>query len=262
MGEARLTWEAVALSDFRRRIVTFYWDNIDRRLIEGQRAVFTHLGYEIQQVCRTGMSHGDFLDEVFASLAGDEVLLTVDIDCIPLNREIVEHAFAVAEAGGVIGGAQVSSHIDSTRIFTAPLFLAISQKTWAGLGRPSFAPNPTCDVAQHMHDLAVGQGVAVEYIMPWACLIPRWNLAGQVLYGTGTFYRGGLFHLYESRNSPYAFAFHEVVADVLAGRETDILALCSRTMRLFAFERPMKKWARFKKFRKLRRFVEKLRGAR
>ncbi|HQT47568.1 MAG TPA: hypothetical protein PLY97_10140 [Acidocella sp.] len=230
----------------KRHIVALHWDNIDPRMVATQAEVFRHLGYTITQTCLNKLSHGVFLDRTLAEMGEDDLVLCMDIDCFPTNREIVEHAFDVAEAGGLIGCAQVSMHIDPMRIFTAPCFLALSRRTWDGLGRPSFRPDAKGDVGQGVHDAALAAGVKVEYIRPWACALPKWNLANHMFYGIGTFYRGGVFHLYESRNSPYAFLFYAVAEDVLAGRETDILALCRKTMKLYAFERPITKWVRFK----------------
>ncbi len=55
------------------RIVALYWDNIDPRLVETQRAVFAHFGYEIDQRERTGLNHGDFLDAYMTELGPDDV---------------------------------------------------------------------------------------------------------------------------------------------------------------------------------------------
>jgi hypothetical protein len=239
----------------QRHIVALHWDNIDPRMVATQAEVFRHLGYTIAQTCQNKLSHGAFLDRTLVGLGEDDLVLCMDIDCFPTNREIVEHAFAVAEAGGLIGCAQVSMHIDPMRIFTAPCFLALSRRSWDALGRPSFCPDMKGDVGQGVHDVALAAGVKVEYIRPWACALPKWNLADQTLFGVGTFYQGGVFHLYESRNSPYAFLFYAVAEDVLAGHKTDILALCQKTMKLYAFERFIAKWVRLRN--RYRHFVQK-----
>src|SRR6185437_16714878 len=102
------------------RIVALYWDNIDPRIVEAQRAVFAHFGYRVDQRQRTGVNHGDFLDAYMAELGPDDAALLTDIDCFPLNREIVERAFAAAHAGAIFGCAQSTNHIDPDRLFVAP----------------------------------------------------------------------------------------------------------------------------------------------
>ena len=237
-----------------RRIVTLYWENIDRNMVKTQADVFRHLGYEIEQTCATGLDHGVFLDRIMSGLGDDETMLCVDIDCFPTNSAIVENAFAAAEAGRLIGCAQVSTHIDPNRIFTAPMFLAISKRLWTHLGCPSFCTTATGDIAQGVHDRAVAAGIGIDYLTPWACLIPKWSLAGQALYGVGTFYKGGVFHLFQSRTWPFTFAFSAVAADVLANRETDVLALSQRAMRLYVFAHVLTRWTRFWKLNRLHRW--------
>ncbi len=122
----------------KRRIISLYWNNVDPRIVRAQADLFRHLGLAIEQHSRNRLNHGVFLDEIMRNLEQDISLLIVDIDCVPLNREIVERAFAFAEAGGIIGCAQVATHIDPMKIYAAPMFSAISQKTWEELGRPSF----------------------------------------------------------------------------------------------------------------------------
>ena len=87
-----------------------------------------------------------------AELAEDDVALLVDIDCFPLNRDIVERAFAAAREGRIFGCAQSTNHIDPDRLFVAPMFMAISRRTWDRLGRPSFRRDARNDVAQALHD--------------------------------------------------------------------------------------------------------------
>ena len=229
------------------RIVALYWDNIDPRVVEAQRAVFAHFGYAIDQRERTGLNHGDFLDGYMAELAEDDIALLMDIDCFPLNREIVERAFAAAESGAIFGCAQASNHIDPDRIYVAPMFMAISRRTWEALGRPSFRPDAQNDVAQRLHDLAVQKGVAVERLDPFGAIVPKWRLGDIGLYGLGTFYRGGVFHLFEARHTPFSFLLHEVAQTVLADRPIDYAALMTRALET----RGSQKWARrFTRWRK------------
>ncbi len=240
------------ISNLKFRIITLYWGNISARMAEAQARVFKHLGFRIEQHLQTGLEHGAFLQGVMESLADDEIMLCVDIDCFPTNCNIVAHALSVARSGGLIGTAQVSEHIDKARMFTSPVFMAISKALWLSLGCPSFLADKTGDVAQHVHDAALNAGVKIEYLMPFACLVPRWSLPDQTPYGTGTFYRGGIFHLYESRVSPYTFALYSVSEDVVAGRQTDIIALSQRIMARYPVSFLLAKWNRIKRMRKLR----------
>ena len=163
------------------RIVSLYWDNIDPRVVEAQREVFAHFGLSIDQRERTGTNHGDFLDAFMAEIAEDDVALLMDIDCFPLNLEIVDRAFAAARAGRIFGCAQSTSHVDSDRLFVAPMFMAISRRTWEGLGRPSFRPDASHDVAQRLNEVATAAGVGIEMLYPWGCIVPKWRLGDVAL---------------------------------------------------------------------------------
>ncbi len=229
------------------RIVALYWDNVDPRIVAAQRAVFAHFGYAIDQRERTGVNHGDFLDAYMAELGNDDVALLTDIDCFPLNREIVARAFAAARGGAILGCAQASNHVDPDRLFVAPMFMAISRRTWDTLGRPSFKPDARNDVAQALNEVARAGGVPIEMLHPWGAIVPKWRLGDVGLYGLGTFYHGGVFHLFESRKTPFAFLLFDVAEAVLADRPIDYPALMEKALNT----RGDQKWAhRFTRWRK------------
>jgi hypothetical protein len=243
--------ESALPADDRReglnRIVSLYWDNIDPRVVETQRAVFAHFGFTIEQREQTGVGHGDFLDAFMRELNDEDIALFVDIDCFPLNRAIVEQAIAAARAGRLFGCAQSTNHIDPDRIFAAPMFLSLAKRTWNALGRPSFRPDPENDVAQALNAVAADQGVPVDLIYPWGSIVPRWRLGDVALYGIGTFYRGGVFHLFESRRTPFSYILFDVADCVLHDRPIDYGALLQKAMNT----RGSQKWARrFARWRK------------
>jgi hypothetical protein len=229
------------------RIVALYWDNIDPRTVKAQRDVFAHFGYAVDQRERTGVNHADFLDAYMADLEADDVALLTDIDCFPLNGEIVARAFAAAREGRIFGCAQSTNHIDPDRIYVAPMFMAIAKRTWETLGRPSFRSDEQNDVAQRLNEVAEAQGVEIERLYPWASIVPKWRLADVGLYGLGTFYNGGVFHLFESRHTPFSFILFDVADAVLRDLPIDYATLMSRAQNTRADQ----KWARrFTRWRK------------
>ena len=209
--------------------------------------MFAHFGYPVDQRERTGLNHGDFLDAYMAELGPRDVALLTDIDCFPLNAEIVARAFAAARDGAIFGCAQSSNHIDPDRLFVAPMFMAISRATWEALGRPSFRPDAENDVAQKLNDLARRRGVKIEMLPPFGAIVPKWRLGDLGLYGIATFYRGGVFHLFESRSTPFAFLLFDVAEAALADRPIDYGALMTKALAT----RGDQKWARrFTRWRK------------
>ncbi len=229
------------------RIVALYWDNIDPRIVAAQRAVFSHFGYQIDQRECTGVNHGDFLDAYMGELGPDDVALLTDIDCFPLNKEIVERAFAAARAGAIFGCAQSTNHIDPDRIFVAPMFMAISRQTWDQLGRPSFRPDAENDVAQRLNARAREAGVTIEMLYPYGAIVPKWRLGDIGFYGLGTFYRSGVFHLFESRWTPFAFLLFDVAEAVLADRPIDYGALMTKALNTRGSQKWARRWTRWRK---------------
>ena len=243
------------------RIVALYWDNIDPRVVEAQRKVFAHFGLSIDQRERTGVGHGDFLDAYMAEIAEDDVALLMDIDCFPLNRAIVDTAFDAAGQGRIFGCAQSSNHVDPDRIFAAPMFMAIARRTWDQLGRPSFRSDANNDVAQRLNDVALAAGVGIELLYPWATIVPKWRLADIALYGIGTFYRGGVFHLFESRWTPYSYILFDVADAVVNDRPIDYSALLRKALLQRGSQRWARRVTRWKKAIWWRRLQKRLGGA-
>ena len=238
------------------RIVSLYWDNIDPRVVATQRAVFSHLGLVIDQREHTRLDHGDFLDGYMAEIGEDDVALLVDIDCFPLNREIVERAFAAARAGRIFGCAQSTGHVDPDRLFVAPMFMSISRDAWDRLGRPSFRPDSSHDVAQRLNEVAAAAGIEIDMLYPWGCIVPKWRLGDIALYGIGTFYRGGVFHLFESRKTPFSYVLFDVAEAVLNDRPIDYTGLMQKALPQRGNERWARRFTRWRKaiwWRRLRR---------
>jgi hypothetical protein len=237
-----------------------YWDNIDPRIVETQRRVFAHFGLSIDQRERSGVDHCDFLDAYMTELGENDVAVLVDVDCFPLNRQIVAEAFAAARAGRLFGCAQSSNYVDPDRLFIAPMFMAISRRTWDGLGRPSFRPVPGNDVAQHLYEVAVAAGVEIEMLHPWGSIVPKWRLGDIGFFGLGTFYKRGVFHLYESRETPFRFILFEVGEAVLNDRPIDYLALMQRALNTRGNRRWARRFRRWRKAIRPRNWLSRLRG--
>jgi hypothetical protein len=218
--------------------------------------VFAHFGLAIEQRERTGLNHGDFLDGFMTEIGEDDVALLMDIDCFPLNREIVDRAFAAASAGRIFGCAQSTGHLDSDRLFVAPMFMAISRRTWDAVGRPSFRPDASHDVAQRLNEVATAAGVGVEMLYPWGCIVPKWRLGDIALYGVGTFYRGGVFHLFESRKTPFSYILFDVAEAVLNDRPIDYVDLMRKALPARGDQRWARRFTRWRKaiwWRRLRK---------
>lgn len=212
-----------------RYIKALYWNNVKPNIVERQRFTFSALGHVIDQANADRVPHGTWLTETLRALAADDAILFVDIDCVPLDAEIIEEAFRAAESGRIFAVAQTASHLDPSFIYAAPSFLCLSRSTWARLGEPDLMHDATYDPAGRLTASALAHGVPVDLLFPSFCLVPKWHLANRGCYGVGTFYEGRVFHLFESRREPgWNFAFDEVCHSVVAGRPIDYLGLYAR----------------------------------
>jgi hypothetical protein len=231
------------------RIVSMYWNNIDRRVVAAQRRVFAHFGFEIEQCERTKTEHGDFLDEYMSQLAEDDVALFTDIDCFPLNRDIVLRALTAAREGRIFGVSQLGTHVGANPFFAAPAFLAISRRTWDRIGRPSFRRDATDDVAERLNAVARAAAVPIDMLFPWTCVVPKWQQwqgGDEAMYGIGTFYKGGVFHLFQARQTPYKFILYDVADAVIENRSIDHIALARKALPFHKYERMAEGWSRWR----------------
>ncbi len=181
--------------------ITFYTDNIDPRIPEMQKKVFEKLGMEIVQLKPDWKGHGGTIDEWLKEfyIAQNEVLVLWDIDCIPLNTNIVNEAIAFADTGGIMGVAQKASHIPNSIIYAGPAFLAFSIKTWNALGCPTFACTERSDCAGELTHLAREKGVEVCLLYPSHVEKPMWELDGPIKFGKGTTFQNSIYHAFYSR---------------------------------------------------------------
>ena len=127
------------------------------------------------------------------------------------------------------------------------MFMAISRRTWDALERPSFRADASNDVAQKLNEVARAAGVEIEMLMPWGAIVPKWRLADVGFYGLGTFYRGGVFHLFESRSTPFDFLLFEVAEAVLTDRPIDYSALMRKALDTRGDQKWARRWTRWRK---------------
>ena len=126
---------------------------------------------------------------------GYDVILFLDVDCIPLSKKAIEHYLERAACGVLIGNIQRSNHIENDQhVFAAPSALAISVETYLKLGCPSAAATRRGDVVEELTFRAEERGVPVEMVLPSRfdrapvdC--ESWALKdGMPVYGCGTTY--------------------------------------------------------------------------
>ncbi|GAB1481078.1 hypothetical protein MASR2M74_36610 [Paracoccaceae bacterium] len=199
------------------RVHTFYQSNIPPGVLAGQKAVFAHFEIPLVQEMDNSIEHGTWVTRLFAG-APDDIIVLADIDAFPLSRRAFDAMIERAEAGELVGLAQVANHKDPSRIYAGPMFLAIRRSLYHDLGAPALTRSPTADVAQALTDQAQEAGKTVTLIPPRFAIQPKWPLAGQGVFGIGTFYgEMEFFHLFQSRKRNSVALFEAVARDTLRG---------------------------------------------
>jgi hypothetical protein len=191
-------------------LITFFMSNIEPRTVELNKKVvekFNRSRYP-HYLVQTQMSHPASIDLAWCMhgcpMRGFEpgkvprqwhhdVVMFLDVDCLPLNDAAIDWYVARAHAGTLIGNVQRSNHIQNDEhLFAAPSALACSVETFGRLGNPSALPTGRGDVAEEYSYAAETNGVPLELVMPLSFDEPpaesaSWALRqGMPVYGRGT----------------------------------------------------------------------------
>jgi len=204
-------------------IHTLAWPNTHVDMLKSHSDVCRHLGlevgYSIQQT-----PHGQWMDNILANSASD-VVGFLDIDCVPTNRKVVDDAIAwAAENKSFVGIAQVSNHIPPrSHIFASPAFFFIWRKTWKAMQRPTFSETPNSDVAENVSYAAEMSGIRYKTLYPthWTAEPVEghaWRLHTYGLYGVGTHFEEGVYHLFQGRIERNLQMFVNRCDDIIKGK--------------------------------------------
>ena len=184
-------------------IHTLAWPNTDVRMLQSHSDVCLHLGVPIAYTLEK-VPHGQWMDSILANSTAD-VVGFLDIDCVPTNKDVVDKAIQwAAENKSFVGIAQASNHIlPKSHIFAAPAFFFIWRETWLEMQRPTFSETPNGDVAENVSYAAEMSEIRYKTLYPthWTTEPEEglWHLHTYGLYGIGTHFEGGVYHLYQGR---------------------------------------------------------------
>lgn len=192
---------------------TLAWPNVAQRMLECHDDVAKHWGLNVEYHLRR-VPHGEWMDWVCANLfsSGEKIVCFLEVDALPTNKNIVGDCYDwVERTRGVLGIAQTANHLDPTHVYAGPAFYMIHKDAWNYAG-VSFSETRSCDVAQLVTRQCEGKRIPVRCLYPSHYLMlpenERWYLGNYGMYGRGTYYRAGLFHLFQGRlnNSVNVFA--------------------------------------------------------
>lgn len=206
-------------------VYSMHWNNISNSILDNQKRVFEALQIQLVQENADKVSHGKWMNEVVNRHRPEDVLVFCDIDAFPITKKAYERAVTAASHGAVFGLAQFSNHKKTEGLYAGPMFMAFKKSTWDQLGSPSLERSKAFDAAEAISVEARKAGCGLELVMPTSCLIPKWALSNQGVFGIGTFYgQCEFFHLFESRLPAHEQLFEMVASDITAGRKLDFSA--------------------------------------
>lgn len=157
-----------------------------------------------------------------------DVILMLDIDCIPLDSYAIEYVFNKALQGYIIGNIQRSNHINNNEhVYIAPSAICISKKTFEKLNKPSFAPTYRSDIGEELCFMAEEQDIPLEMFLPKNYeQLPLnennpWELKNDMpRYGIGTTFidskeKEMFYHLFQSRYHKFNNLFFDKCISIL-----------------------------------------------
>lgn len=179
------------------KAVSFYMSNIPKEVVQAQKAVFDHFEIEIEQV-ETTLTHGQAIDK-WLSENDWKAIAIFDIDCIPLNKNIINNLWRLTLYGvSVYGAAQKANHIANSEIYCSPAFCCFTRELWERTNRATFVDIPGYDVGGFFSAEAKKVG-ELELLYPTKVEQPMWDLNNFMKFGLGTTYGNTVYHAFQSR---------------------------------------------------------------
>lgn len=211
-----LRWHGKSPS--RIAIVSFYMQNVSKTVVAAQAkaiARFLPAGVDLLQL-KTGFAHGRTID-LFLAFARYDLILILDIDCIPISTNAIPSLVEAAQSGALVGAAQRANHIgNEDHIYVGPFLMGFSRATHARLGHPSFRETKRGDVGEELTYRAEALGVPIRFLWPTSCDAPKWHLKDEIQFGPNTIYDHKFLHAFEIRRPEQQAAFVATVDRVLA----------------------------------------------
>lgn len=182
-------------------VASFFMANMAHEVVSAQRSAvrgFADPDVEVRQI-RTDQSHAASLD-AFMRTTDADVVIFLDIDCVPLHADALGDLADLAAAGILAGCVQRANHIaNGGHLYVGPFCMALSKALWAELGEPSFSPTERGDVGEELTYRCEARGKAIHMLWPSFVEDPVWALTDQVSFGFNTEYDHSFLHAFGAR---------------------------------------------------------------
>jgi hypothetical protein len=195
--------------------------NIAKRVVDTQAqaiARFLPAAVDLVQL-KTGFNHGRSID-LFVALSGYDLIILLDIDCIPIAATALADLVTKVKAGQFVGAAQRANHIGNDRhLYVGPFLMAFDRAILARLGRPSFRESRRGDVGEELTYRAETAHVPIHFLWPTSCEEAKWHLQDDISFGRNTIYDRAFLHAFEIRMPEQQAAFVQTVNRLLNGEK-------------------------------------------
>ena len=198
-------------------VVSFYMQNVSQDVVAAQRqAIRRFLPADVDVVqLKTGFAHGCTID-LFLAFARYDLILILDIDCIPISAHAIPSLIEAAKAGALVGAAQRANHIgNDDHLYVGPFLMGFGRATHARLGHPSFRETKRGDVGEELTYRAEASSVPIRFLWPTSCDEAKWHLTGDIHFGRNTIYGNEFLHAFEIRRPDQQAAFVATVSRLL-----------------------------------------------
>jgi hypothetical protein len=200
------------------RIASFYKSDLNSEVVDLQRRIFETLEIPLEQISFED-SHSEAIDRYLSHTNFDSVTL-FDIDCIPLNKDVVEIAKALINDETIYGNAQITTYLTPPFVtfpFVAPSFISFTRNLYETSPEKSFYQTQypygsgfRTDVAEAFVKANLDRGKKMILSYPVESRNYKWRFDGDNLYqpfkyGNGTRFDNNTYHEFEIRNGEEGF---------------------------------------------------------
>lgn len=186
------------------KIFSFYNSKVNPKVAQYQKAVFRHLGFQINHIIDESFStHGDFLNYICRNTTDTRLLIVFDVDCIPLKKDWLKELLNdLSEPRTIAGAAQTANHLRGGKnLYVSPFFFGISTEYLKELNYPDMNMTDDMDAGQNLTEQVINNGGSVKYWWPTEIEEQQWDLyhPKHNRFGYGTTYNDRIYHAFLSR---------------------------------------------------------------
>ena len=162
-----------------------------------------------------------------------DIVLILDIDCIPLSRQALEYTFSQAEEDRLVGNIQRANHINNNEhLYVGPSCMCFSKIFYDSINRPSFEFTHRGDVGEEITYRTQEHNKRIEYYIPQKYeQLPEggksWKLNDTLPeFGVGTTYTNKFneemfYHMFQSIYHVHNNLFYNKCIEVINGIRKD-----------------------------------------